>query len=76
MTLRMRHVPPSGAKVKPVRRTCWICAAMPTVNASTRRLGSDSDTCPQFTGSLITSPTTPSMPLKSAVDNDVRLTSS
>ena len=29
ITERMRQVPPSGAKVKPVRRTFWICAAVP-----------------------------------------------
>ena len=39
MIWRMRQVPASGAKVRPVRRAFWICAAMPTVNASTRRLG-------------------------------------
>ena len=44
MTWRMRHVPASGAKVRPVRRAFWICAAMPTVKASTRSDGSDTDT--------------------------------
>ena len=44
MTWRMRQVPASGAKVRPVRRAFWISVAMPTVKASTRRLGSDTDT--------------------------------
>ena len=39
MTCRIRHVPASGAKVRPVRRAFWIWAAIPTVKASTRRLG-------------------------------------
>ena len=41
ITWRIRHVPPSGANVSPVRRTFWISLAMPTVNASTRREGND-----------------------------------
>ena len=44
ITWRIRHVPPSGAKVRPVRRTFWISAARPTVKASTRRLGRLTDT--------------------------------
>ncbi len=44
MTCRIRHVPPSGANVSPVRRTFWISAASPTVKASTRRLGRLTDT--------------------------------
>ncbi len=76
MTVRSRHDPASGANVRPVRRAEPTVAAMPTVNASTRRLGSDTDTCPRFTGSFTTSATTRSMPLKSAVESDVRLTSS
>ena len=47
MTWRMRHVPPSGAKVSPVRRTRWIWVAVPTVKASTRRLGRLTDTWPE-----------------------------
>ena len=39
MTWRIRQVPASGANVRPVRRTFWIWLAMPTVKASTRRLG-------------------------------------
>ena len=39
ITVRIRHVPPSGAKVRPVRRTFWISAAVPTVKASTRSDG-------------------------------------
>ena len=72
----MRHVPPSGANVRPVRRTFWISVARPTVNASTRRLGSDNDTWLQLAGSLMMSATTRSIPLKSALDNEVRVTSS
>ena len=76
ITWRRRHVPASGAKVRPVRRTFWISVATLTVKASTRRLGNERDTWPQLTGSLTMSATTPSMPLKSALDNDVKLTSS
>ena len=72
----MRQVPASGAKVRPVHLTFWISVATLTVKASTRRLGSESDTWPQLTGSLTMPATTPSMPLKSALDSDVRLTSS
>ena len=46
ITWRMRHVPASGAKVRPVRRTFWISVATPTVNASTRSDGSDRLTQP------------------------------
>src|SRR5258705_271362 len=63
----MRHVPASGANVRPVRRAFWICAAMPTVNASTRRLGRLTLTL----SSPAVSATTRSIPLKSAVDSDV-----
>ncbi len=52
MTVRSRHDPASGANVRPVRRADPTVAAMPTVNASTRRLGSDTDTCPRLTGSF------------------------
>ena len=76
MTWRRRHVPASGAKVRPVRRTFWISLATPTVKASTRRLGRLSETWPQLAGSLMMSATRPSMPLKSALDSEVRLTSS
>ena len=76
MTWRMRHVPASGAKVRPVRRAFWSWAAMPTVKASTRRLGSDTDTGRAVVGRLTMSPTIFSMPEKSAVDSDVRATSS
>ncbi len=76
ITWRMRHVPASGAKVRPVRRAFCSSAAMPTVKASTRRLGSDTDTWFVRVGSLTVSATTRSMPLKSAVDSDVRATSS
>ena len=43
MTVRRRHEPASGANVSPVRRADPTVEAMPTVNASTRRLGSDRD---------------------------------
>ena len=46
ITWRMRHVPASGAKVRPLRRARWSLAAMPTVKASTRRLGRLTDTRP------------------------------
>ena len=77
MTWRMRHVPASGANVRPVRRAFWISAAMPTVKASTRRLGSDTDDlrCRRV-GSSTVSATTFSMPEKSAVDSEVSATSS
>ena len=76
ITWRIRHVPASGAKVRPVRRAFWIWAAMPTVKASTRRLGRLTDTLPQPTESSIAVATTSSMPEKSAVDRLVRATSS
>ena len=44
MTWRIRQVPASGAKVRPVRRAFWISPAMPTVKASTRSDGSDTET--------------------------------
>ena len=44
ITWRIRQVPASGANVSPVRRTFWISLAMPTVKASTRRLGRLTDT--------------------------------
>ena len=46
ITVRIRHVPPSGAKVSPVRRTFWISAAVPTVKASTRSDGRLTETRP------------------------------
>ena len=77
ITWRMRHVPASGANVSPVRLARWICAAMPTVNASTRRLGKLTLTLPQPESvSPTVSRTTSSMPEKSAVDKDVSATSS
>ena len=76
ITWRIRQVPPSGAKVSPVRRTRWIWAAVPTVKASTRRLGRLTDTRPPCRGSSITSVTVPSMPEKSAVEREVSATSS
>ena len=39
ITCRIRHVPASGANVRPVRRALDTCAAMPTVKASTRSDG-------------------------------------
>ena len=76
ITWRIRQVPASGANVSPVRRAFWISAAMPTVNASTRSDGSETETCPQLAGSSTMPVTTSPMPLKSADDNDVRATSS
>ena len=76
MTWRSRQLPASGAKVSPERRAFWSWAAMPTVKASTRSEGSDTDTWPQLVGSSMTSRTTDSMPLKSAVDSEVSATSS
>ena len=78
MTWRIRHVPASGAKVRPVRRAFWISAAMPTVKASTRRLGqADTDTWPQHGRVVDDVGRRPrSMPEKSAVDSEVRATSS
>ncbi len=61
-TWRIRQVPPSGAKVRPVRRTRWICAAVSTVNASTRRLGRLTDTWPEQAGSSMIEVTVDSMP--------------
>ena len=75
-TWRIRHVPPSGANVSPVRRTFWISLAMPTVNASTRNDGSDRLTHPEPSCSLTRSATSPSTPEKSALDSDVNATSS
>ncbi len=72
----MRQVPPSGAKVKPVRRTFWICAAVPTVKASTRSEGRLTETRPPFSGSSTMSRTVPSIPEKSAVESEVSATSS
>ncbi len=76
MTWRIRQVPPSGAKVRPVRRTFWISAARPTVKASTRRLGRLTDTWPEHSGSLMIEVTVFSIPEKSADDSDVSVTSS
>ncbi len=72
----MRHVPPSGANVSPVRRTFWICAAVPTVKASTRSEGRLTETRPASLGSSMMSRTVSSMPEKSALDSDVSATSS
>ena len=49
---------------------------MPTVKASTRSDGRLTLTCPHTVGSFTVSATTRSMPLKSAVDSDVSVTSS
>ncbi len=76
MTWRIRHVPASGANVRPVRRAFWIWAATPTVKASTLRLGRLTDTLPQPTESSMAVVTTSSMPEKSAVLKLVRATSS
>jgi hypothetical protein len=76
MIWRIRQVPASGAKVRPVRRARWIWAATPTVKASTRRLGRLTLTLPQPMSSSMAAPTTSSMPEKSAVDRLVRATSS
>ena len=76
ITWRMRQVPPSGAKVRPVRRTFWICAAVPTVKASTRSDGRLTETRPSWTGSSMMSRTVSSMPEKSAVESEVKVTSS
>ena len=76
ITVRIRHVPPSGAKVRPVRRTFWISAAVPTVKASTRSEGRLTETRPPCSGSSTMSRTVSSMPEKSAEDNDVSVTSS
>ena len=76
ITWRMRHVPASGAKVRPVRRAFWMLAAMPTVKASTRRLGRLTDTLPHPTESSMADATTSSMPEKSAVERLVSATSS
>ena len=46
ITWRSRHEPASGANVSPVRRTFWISVAIFTLNASTRRLGSETLTLP------------------------------
>ena len=44
ITLRMRSLPPSGAKVRPLRRPLRDSSlARSTLNASTRVLGSDSE---------------------------------
>ena len=72
MTWRIRQVPPSGAKVRPVRRTFWIWAAVPTVKASTRSEGRLTETRPSWTGSSMMSRTVSSMPEKSAVDSEVK----
>ena len=75
ITVRRRQVPASGAKVRPVRRARWIWVAIPTVKASTRRLGSETEICPHPSSSMAEA-TTSSMPLKSAVLNEVSATSS
>ena len=83
ITLRSRHDPASGANVNPLRRAPPVPsfgfpatrAASPTVNASTRSDGRLIDVLPHAVGSLSTPPITSSMPLKSALDSDVRATS-
>jgi hypothetical protein len=62
ITWRIRQVPPSGAKVRPVRRTRWIWAAVPTVKASTLRLGRLTETCPEQDGSSMMDVTVSSIP--------------
>ena len=76
MTWRMRHVPASGANVRPVRRAFWIWAATSTVKASTRRLGRLTEMLPHPSPSSIASRTTSVMPEKSAVERLVSATSS
>ena len=76
ITWRIRHDPPSGANVSPVRRTFWIWLATPTVNASTRSDGSETPTLPHPLCSVTRSPTSASMPEKSALESDVSATSS
>ena len=76
ITRRMRQVPPSGAKVSPVRRTCWIAAAVATVKASTRSDGSETATSFTPCSGSVSAVTTSPMPEKSAVDRDVSATSS
>ena len=76
MTRRSRHEPASGANVRPERRALATCAAIPTVKASTRNDGRLTLVGPHRLVSATVSATTRSMPEKSAVDSDVRLTSS
>ena len=79
ITERSRHEPASGANVSPLRRPLLTCPASPTVNASTRsdgRLTVVGQPGGRRSRSASTSPTTDSMSLKSAVDSEVRLTSS
>ncbi len=77
ITWRIRQVPPSGANVSPVRFTRWISEASPTVKASTRKLGRLTDTRPHAASPpFMTSATTRSIPEKSALESDVRATSS
>ena len=75
ITVRKRQVPASGAKVKPLRRPPATLAARPTVKASTRNDGKLTVGAPHAVGSGTIEVMTDSIPLKSAVDNDVRLTS-
>ena len=76
ITWRIRHVPPSGANVSPVRRIFWISLAIPTVNASTRSDGNERPTLPHPCCSFTSPATRPSIPEKSAVDSEVSATSS
>ena len=76
MTQRSRHEPASGAKVSPDRRALATWAATPTVKASTRNDGRLTLVGPHRLVSSTVSATTRSMPEKSAVESDVRLTSS
>ena len=75
MTVRSRQVPASGAKVNPLRRPPATLAARPTVNASTRNDGRLTVGAPHAVGSGTIDEMTDSIPLKSAVDSEVRLTS-
>jgi hypothetical protein len=76
MTRRIRQVPPSGAKVSPVRRACAIWVAVATVNASTRRLGKLTETGWSPHSPPTTARTVSSIEEKSAVDSEVSATSS
>ena len=62
MTWRIRQVPASGAKVRPVRRAFCSWVAMPTPKASTRRLGSETETGGPWSVLFTMSPTRDSMP--------------
>ena len=79
ITWRSRHEPASGANVSPLRRPLLTWPARPTVKASTRSDGRLTVACSPAAAAAWSArmpPTTDSMSLKSAVDSDVRLTSS